>query len=74
MTKFLAKCLAADETGLLYLVDRAGRITPIRRTTYEALPDSDPRLDEHLYLVRSDAVRASLKRRGLPTGPEVWTN
>lgn len=74
MTKFAAKVIASEETGLLYLVDNAGRITPIRSTTYEALPDRDPRLDQHLYLVRPDAVRASLKLRGLPTGPEVWTN
>lgn len=74
MTKFLAKFAEADATGLLYLVDVAGKITPIRREAYESLTDSDPRLGLHLYLVRPDAELASLRMRGLPTGLEVWTN
>ena len=74
MTKLLARLIEADATGLYYLVDDAGRITPIRRGEYEEMGIKDPRLEQHVCLVRSDAWRVSLEARGLPTGQEVWTN
>jgi hypothetical protein len=70
MTKFLAKCAEADETGLLYLVDDAGNITPILNSVYASLSYKGPRVGQYLYLTRPDAVQASLRLRGLPTGWE----
>jgi len=73
MSKFAAKCATADETGLLYLVDHEGKITPIRRTVYESLHYKDPRVWQYLYLTRPDAEQKSLQLRGIQTGWErIW--
>jgi hypothetical protein len=70
MNKFVQAMIHVSDSGLVYVVDRDGRITPISLPTYEALDIGDPRL-ERVAWTRRQAELVSLRVRGIETGFEV---
>jgi hypothetical protein len=70
VTKFTAAMIHVNETGLVYSIDDAGRISALSLATYEALPTFDPRL-RRIAWNRRQAEYTSLRVRGVETGLEV---
>jgi hypothetical protein len=71
--KGMAGFLDSINRDVVYSLDEAGEIHPMTWDAYEALPDSDPRL-QRIFTVRALAVRERNKRLGLQDAPALLSN
>jgi hypothetical protein len=70
MTKFAACMAHVQDTGLVYSIDAAGKVSTLSLATYESLRTFDPRL-RRIAWSRRQAETTSLRVRGIETGFET---
>ena len=72
-SKLIAACDRIAETGLVYLVDRNGEVREVACDVYQAMTMAQL-AGALVFALPADAQRASLRVRGIETGPEVQRN
>ena len=72
-SKLIAACDRIAETGLAYLVGRDGAIKPVACDVYQAMTMAQL-AGALVFALPADAQRASLRARGIKTGPAVQRN
>ena len=72
-SKLIAACDRIAETGLVYLVDGAGEVKGVACDVYQAMTMAQL-AGALVFALPADAQRASLRVRGIETGPAVQRN